>query len=57
MKICLFDHVFSQAPPINWLLWQQWMTYPKILILKNDLYIFLKVRKFGEDRLNRFWDI
>ena len=34
-KICLFDHVFSQALPINWLLWQQWMTYPQTFNFKR----------------------
>ena len=29
----------------------------KLLILKDDLYIFLKVINFGEDQLNRFRDI
>ena len=51
-KICLFDHVCSQAlPPLigyhgNNFLFQK-MTYIMVL----------KVTKFREDQLNRFWDI
>ena len=34
------------------------MTYPQVFdFLKITHIIVLKVRKFGEDRLNRFWDI
>ena len=42
-KICLFDHVFSQALPFNWLPWQQWMTYT--FYFKNGLYNGLKSHK------------
>ena len=32
----------AKHSPINWLPWQQWMTYLKLLILEDDLYIGLK---------------
>ena len=31
--------------PINLLPWQQWMAYPRALILKYDLYNCLKTHK------------
>ena len=33
------------------------MTYPKLLILKAVLYIYLKSHKIGENQLNSFRDI
>ena len=57
-KICIFYHVFSQAflPLIGYHGNSEWPIL-KLLILKDDLYIGLKITKFREDWLNRFWDI
>ena len=35
----------AKHSPINWLPWQQRMTFLKLLILKDDLYIGLKSQK------------
>ena len=44
-KFALLIMFLAKHSPIYWLPWQQWMTYPQIFNLKDDLYNGLKSHK------------